>query len=444
MQVPGPAQIKVVVKSSVESAFSAANQPAKKYRHLLAVVLLLCLLVSLSGCTKRPLTRPTPQMDIEPRFLIRVLLLNNTTSCVLRICSPFHVFDAKKPASKVSFSRYSVPISVTITDGKITVAGRCFLGNEVTILPESPHMFNLDGNDYRGKVKLILNADGDSFDVMNVVPLESYLAGVIGAEMPAYWEPAALQAQTIAARTYCLYIKKHFGYKRNWDVRKTQANQAYHGLRAESSRIWNAVNETKGQVLTYKVEDGPQDIFPTYYGSTCGGYTENSQHVFGGDFFEPLAGVPCDYCKKVAKPSVFFWPVAKFDTDEITSRLLRKYPNLEKLGTIADIIVIGQSDYGKFSRLTTIKLVGSTGKSDSLRAEDFRLSIDSTGLILRSTICKIMRVDDKWVFSSGRGYGHGVGMCQCGAEAMARQGKSDKEILSYYYPKSKIRNVYGL
>ena len=93
-------------------------------------------------------------------------------------------------------------------------------------------------------------------------------------------------------------------------------------------------------------------------------------------------------------------------------------------------------------RLTRIKLVGSTSKTDSLRAEDLRLSLDPTGKKLRSTICRIESVADKWVFVSGRGYGHGVGMCQCGAQAQARAGKSVTEILNYYYPKSRTVSVY--
>jgi len=89
-----------------------------------------------------------------------------------------------------------------------------------------------------------------------------------------------------------------------------------------------------------------------------------------------------------------------------------------------------------------VKLVGSTGKSGFLRAEDLRLSIDPTGRKLRSTACEIAGASDKWLFISGRGYGHGVGLCQCGAQGMARRGRSAYEILSYYYPGAVIGSVY--
>jgi stage II sporulation protein D len=258
--------------------------------------------------------------------------------------------------------------------------------------------------------------------------------------MPRYWEPEAPKAQAIAARTYCFYIKKRFGGNRKWDMKKTAAHQVYRGVSAESTEIWNIVNQTKGQVLVCKQTDGTEDIFPTYYSSVCGGYTENSKNVFG-DSFEPLISVPCPYCKNVAKPKFFFWPMIQFDNAYVVTRLLRRYPNLKKLGEIINISPAAQSNYAEFSRLTKVKLSGSNGKSDFLRAEDFRLAIDPTGRKLRSAICQIVKRGDKWAFLSGRGWGHGVGMCQCGAQGMARKGKNAQQILSYYYPGSKILTI---
>jgi stage II sporulation protein D len=404
------------------------------------IVFLLWLTI-LSGCKARQLVRTTPQMDIEPQFWIRVLLLDRARSCTLKVASSFAVLDAQTQTTEAYFNQSDAPANITISAGKIAISSRTFTSEQIIILPDRPHIFHLNGDGYRGKLKLILNPDGNSFDAINLVPLEPYLAGVVGAEMPNYWEPAALRAQAIAARTYCLYIKRHFGGKRAWDVMKTAANQVYLGVAAESAQIWDAVNQTHGQVLVCKQTDGSEELFPAYYSSTCGGHTENSKNVFG-DSFESLAGVPCPYCKNVTKPSFFFWPMVQFDKTSITNRLLKRYPKLKQLGKITGISPTKQSDYGEFSRLTLVKLLGSTGKSDFLRAEDLRLAIDPTGNKLRSTICQIVNMGDKWAFLSGRGYGHGVGMCQCGAEGMARKGYSTKRILSYYYPSSKIMSVY--
>ena len=407
--------------------------------------ILLLLLLILGGCKKRQLTTPTVQMDIESQFWIRVLLFDDVTACTLKTVSPFSVINEQTaPQTQITETRFNqtnIPISLELTNGKITIDGQAFTNEKVIIFPDDPYIFNLNGKDYRGKLKLIVNPDGNSFDVINMVPPEPYLAGVVGAEMPGYWEPEALKAQAITARTYCFYIKKRFGANRNWDMKQTAAHQVYRGLSAESAQIWQAVNETKGQVISCKQSDGHEDIFPAYYSSTCGGHTENSKNVFG-DSYETLIGVPCPYCQDVAKPKFFFWPMIQFDKADVTARLMGRYSQLKQLGEITNVTVAGQSDYGEFSRLTKIKLIGSTGKSDFLRAEDFRLAIDRTGRKLRSTICQIVELDDKWAFFSGRGWGHGVGMCQCGAQGMARNGKNTKQILSYYYPSSKIISIY--
>lgn len=408
--------------------------------HYCRIVFLLWLIV-LSGCRERRLGRTTPQMDIEPRFLIRVLLLNSASVCTLKVESSFVVLDAQTQTAEARFNRSDTPIELNISEGRIAISGRVFTGEQIIIFPDEPHIFNLNGDDYRGKLELILNPDSNSFDAINLVPLEPYLAGVISAEMPNYWEPEALKAQAIAARTYCLYVKNRFGDGRNWDVTKTQANQRYLGVKAESSQIWDAVNQTHGQVLVCRQTDGSEGLFPAYYGSSCGGHTENSKNVFG-DSFEPLTGVTCPYCESVAKADFFSWPTVRFDKTVVSDRLLKRYPKLAELGEIIDINSIEQSNYGGFSRLTRIELIGSTGKRDFLRAEDFRLAIDPSGRDIKSAICQIVDAGDNWAFVQGRGFGHGVGMCQCGAEGMARRGETCEQILSYYYPGSNIVRVY--
>ena len=417
----------------------------KRYiRNYNGKISVLLLLVILSGCKKRQVPVQTPRMDIDPQFWVRVLLLDDIESCTLKINSSFSITDDPNLQTQLPtahFDKVGAAISIQLVNGQISIGGRAFMSNEVIVYPDEPHIFNVDGQYYRGKLKLFINPESGSFDAINLVPPDAYLAGVIGAEMPTYWEPEALKAQTIAARTYYLYIKKRFGENRKWDMKKTAAHQVYHGVRAESSEIWKSVNQTRGQVLVCKQTEGTEEIFPTYYSSICGGHTENSKNVFG-DSFEPLIGVPCPYCKNIAKPNMFFWPKIKFDNTYVIGRLLKRYPILKNLGEITNIESVAPSNYEGFSRLTKIKLHGPNGKSDFLRAEDFRLAIDPTGRKLQSAICEMLKQGDNWEFSSGRGWGHGVGMCQCGAQGMARKGKKTKKILSYYYPGSKIISIY--
>jgi stage II sporulation protein D len=407
------------------------------------IAVFLFLLMILSGCRRRQPPTPTPQMEIESQFWVKVLLLDDIEGCTVKIDSSFSIADdpnLQTQLPKARFDQIEAPMSIELIDGEITIGGRPFMNDEVMIVPDEPYIFNLNGDEYRGKLQLIINSEDSSFDAINLVPPESYLAGVVGAEMPSYWEPEALKAQAIASRTYCFYIKKRFGGNRKWDMRKSAAHQVYRGVRAESPQIWSIVNQTKGKVLVCKQSDGSEDIFPAYYSSVCGGRTENSENVFG-DSFPPLSGVPCPYCKDVAKPKFFSWPLIQFAKADVINKLFQRYPKLKGLGEITDIEPAEQSDYGEFSRLTKVKLLGLNGKSDYLEAENFRLAIDPTGLKLRSAIFKVVNLGDKWGFLSGRGWGHGVGMCQCGAEGMARQGKNAEQILSYYYPGSKISKI---
>jgi stage II sporulation protein D len=228
-------------------------------------------------------------------------------------------------------------------------------------------------------------------------------------------------------------------------VRNTEAHQVYLGVKAESRQVWDVVNKTYGEVLVCKDSAGNEDIFPAYYSSVCGGYTENSKHVFG-DSFETLVSVACPYCKDVARSHFFFWPMVQFEKGYVTNKLQQRYPKLKQLGKIIKIKGSKQSDYPgndeKYSRLTQVKLLGSRGKSDFLRAEDFRLSVDPSGRKIKSTIFQIVDLGDKWAFLSGRGFGHGVGMCQSGAQGMARKDIMAKEILGFYYRGSRIKGIY--
>jgi len=412
-----------------------------KYRRdSILTVFVLMFVVLCYGCSERPLDTPTPQMDAAEEFWIRVLVVDDVSKFGLSIRSGF-VVEWNRGKKTKRFAKRTEVISGGLIEGRISIGTEVFDDSEVVVIPESPHIFELDGVKYRGRLKILVDDRGLSFSLINEVPLKPYLAGVIGAEMPSYWEPAALEAQAIASRSYCLYIKRRFGVNRSWDVRRSEASQVYVGLSGECVAVWSAVNSTAGEVLYGKDTENHEVLLPTYYSSSCGGHTENSKHVFG-DSFESLAGVACDYCRKVARPKFFFWPVVRIDKDQVSRRLIERYPDLTELERIVDIVVVGQSEYEHFTRWTFIKLIGENGKSSFVRAEDFRLSVNPSGRKLRSTAWEMENLPKQWGFLSGRGYGHGVGMCQCGAEGMAREGKSAKEILSHYYPGSRIRDIY--
>lgn len=385
-------------------------------------------------------------MNAEAHFYVRVLLIADATECT--VSAPATIYASRYGLNPTAHSALpgakplETPVTVTLGGDQLALGTTTNQGRETVLTTDAPHVLTLNDHQYRGKLRLVVNADGRTFRVINLVPLEPYLAGVVGAEMPSYWEPEALKAQTIAARTYCLYTKNRFGQNRSWDVKSTQASQVYRGVEAESTRIWNAVTSTYGQVMVWpQAPSEKPDLFPAYYSAICGGYTEDCNNVFG-ERFGPLQQVPCPYCEDVAKLGLFFWTMAQFDRDEVTYRLVEKYPILASLGEIQDITAVRKSDHGQFERVTKVRLTGSTGKAHLLGAEDLRLSVDPSGRKIQSTMCSIEPWGNGWAFLSGRGWGHGVGMCQCGAEGMARLGKKTQEILEHYYPGSEITSLY--
>lgn len=396
--------------------------------------------ISLAGLLQKDNTARAASKNIDTQFHIRVLLFDNISICTLIVDNGFEIsgFDNFKP---VIFKKPAKPVKITIANGKFDVLGRQFAAKNITITPHRARVFSINGDHFRGTLHLIADEKGDSFRAINSLPMKDYLNGVISAEMPYYWEQQALQAQAIAARTYCWFIKNSFGTNRQWDVRKTQASQVYKGLIAETARTREAVKKTAGKILICRHDDGSRKPFPAYYCSNCGGHTENSKNVFG-DSFTALTGVDCPFCRKSVKSSLLFWPMAQFDKKTVTQRIFKKYPNLKELKSIKNIVVTKEIDHGKVKRIAMVKLIGSNGREGFLRGEDLRLTIDPTGSKIKSAACKIVLLDDKWTFIAGRGYGHGVGMCQYGALAMARNGRSARQILSYYYPSSKIKKLY--
>jgi stage II sporulation protein D len=396
---------------------------------------LLFLLLLLCSCRGKRQVRPSPLTVGGSSQIVRVLLLDDVNDCTLKLDGDF-VVSCPQTVFYKEFGRTDQPIFIRFAAGKFSLADLDFESNTIVITPGEPYIFNLNGSDYRGRLMLIADPNSGLLDAINYLPMQAYLAGVLAAEMPNYWEPEALKAQVITARTYGLYIKGKFGKNRRWDVGKTVAHQVYLGVRAESQAVRKAVEQTAGMVLTSR-QGGVDGIFPAYYSSTCGGHTEDSKNVFG-DSFEPLSGVPCPYCKDVAKPAIFSWESVQFNKKDVTDRLFNRYPRLKQLLDINDITISAKSDYGEFSRATIIELHGQAGRSDFLRAEDFRLAVDPTGNKIKSSCWQIIDGGDCWIFTAGRGFGHGVGMCQCGAEGLARLGKTAEQILQYYYPGSKI------
>lgn len=273
---------------------------------------------------------------------------------------------------------------------------------------------------YRGELEL--QARGSRLTIVNRVPLEQYLYGVIPAEMNPSWPLESLKAQAVAARTYALAKLGQFASK-GYDLRPTTENQVYRGANAETILSNMAVDQTIGQVLTH---DGR--IIPAYFHSCSGGYTETSAAVWG----EPhpyLQAVP-DFDQ--ASPR-YLWQ-KNVPADSLRAGLSRVGVNL---GEILELQVQERSYSGRVQR---IRVIGTAGQQD-LSGDKVR---QAAGLY--STLYNVVSYGGTtsrpatYAFA-GRGHGHGLGLSQWGAKSLGERGYGYAQILSYYYPTTQLSSV---
>lgn len=283
----------------------------------------------------------------------------------------------------------------------------------------------INGKRYSGKIKI--KNSNNLLDVIEHVDLESYVIGVLGPEMGTNWPIEALKAQAVSARTYTLAsLNKNYEY----DLTNTVYDQLYDGHQKISPSIIAAVNQTKGEVLTYKGK-----IFFAYYHANSGGHTTSPSASWNeNEIIPPLKGVKDPYYK--FSPNAH-WECYVPNSDII--KFLEPYvPNGKTISKIKEIRV-----YSKDKSQRAIKLLISTN-AGKFKVEISNLRKHIGTFDLKSTlITRIEKLKNGFKFY-GRGWGHGVGLCQDGAKAMADKGYDYKKILQFYYPGSKITKIEEL
>lgn len=330
------------------------------------------------------------------------------------------------------------------------------------------------GARYRGSFRVLRDGNGQ-LTLVNILPLEEYLLGVVPREMPADWPLEALKAQAVAARTYATYHVLTGGYG-DYDVRNTTDSQVYGGYSAEDPRASAAVQATAGEVAVYGGA-----LINAYFFSSSGGYTEANENVWSGSALPYLRPVP-DY----DQDSPWFSWHLDLPMSQVEQALTAAGYGVGKL---YEVIPDGQTQSGRWARII---IRGSTG-SRTLTGNQFRLAIGAT--VLRSTKFTVRPLDARLadvqqayqgsetlpvVAAGGRvasaplsgasvvaaggttalagytvvgkqavpaslsfdggGYGHGVGLSQWGARGMALQGYNYQDILKHYYTGIEIVN----
>ena len=274
---------------------------------------------------------------------------------------------------------------------------------------------------YRDEVLIYRNSRG-SLDVINRLGLDDYLKGVIPFEGNPSWALESLKAQAVASRSFAL-SKMIAQRNEEYDVTAGVMSQVYAGKQIESARTNEAVEATRGEVLRYKGK-----LFPGYYHSTCGGATAAADLVWRVKPLAPLGGVECKFCQRSPH---YKWEAAV--TPAVIKQKLaqQEMPVQEALGIRADKI----DKTGRAHKL----VIQSTWSEKVVDADAFRVWVDPMHL-KSNLITKIGFRDGAFVFK-GRGWGHGVGMCQYGMKYLGELGYGYQDILGYYYPGAQISKV---
>lgn len=291
-----------------------------------------------------------------------------------------------------------------------------------------------------GQIIKVFNVESNKIMEMK---LEEYIRGVLAGEMPAEFEIEALKAQAVAARTYAVVRMGVFGGKgcsnhpgadictdsthcQEW-ISKEERIKSWSPIEASQKwqKITQAVNDTKDMILVY---DAAPVMYPMYF-STSSGKTENSKDIFSSQM---------PYLRSVVSPNEETAPKftsrVSFTKDEFVKKFSESQYNikLDKNKLPSQIQILERTEGGS---VRTIKVGGK-----SLTGMDVRklLGLNSANFTIE--------FGNKDVIFNVIGYGHGVGMSQWGANAMAKEGKKFDEILKHYYQGveiDSIKNVYG-
>lgn len=310
----------------------------------------------------------------------------------------------------VAFAWMGGTVEVSLADGNRLAFKTPLRLRAATPGPETRFMVGTKA--YRGELEV--RPGSGALTVVNELPMEEYLYGVVPGEVIPSWHAEALKAQAVAARTYAVAHLGQFAAL-GYDLKATVASQVYGGVNLERPSTNRAVDDTRGQIITY--EGRPIEAF---YSDSSGGYTEAAGEVW-------------------SKSIPYLQPVPDFDQGSprynwtFTAAGGALPQALAKLGlAIGDLREIVPLERSYSGRVKKARLVGTLGLAE-VPGEKLRFAFG-----LRSTFFNVARQPDGSFQFAGRGWGHGVGMTQWGAKAMADMGYTYAQILTHYYSQTAI------
>jgi len=416
----------------------------KAVKYILPGGTAVLLFVIVWGCAGVPRLQEQPEANYVRLPFVRILLEDGRSEYDLSSNRTVSVECVKNGKSSVYYA--SRPITVSQRNGSISVAMKnSMIGDrfdEVLVIPrDKDGILTYNQNRYRGMFKILPR--GVNLQLINIIHMDDYLKGVVPPEIGNVGEPEyeAIKAQAVAARTYSMSHLAQYPDK-PYDMKSDVSDQIYLGVEVEKKIISSAVEDTRGYVIKYR-----DKLINAYYHSTCGGYTDDIDEVWNKPAEPYLRAVPdSGYCS---------WSKYYTWTESYTARQLQMriehYLSSDRgrevrIGNITDIYVKSRTAGGRIAELVVKTADNSyTFGTDRIRWVFLRSS--NPELILQSARFdvearhdaegKLIRAD-----FNGGGYGHGVGMCQCGAIGMARKGIKYKDILTHYYSNAEITRIY--
>jgi stage II sporulation protein D (peptidoglycan lytic transglycosylase) len=400
--------------------------------------------VSLAACARSEVgIEATPETASAPPQ-IRIAVVLGARSLVLGGGSALRLQTPDGPAS----SELPLGTSASVTPGQpglqVRLSGVVVnLGPSLSVTPAQSGAVRLNGRDYRGS--LLVSVEDGLVRAVNLLDVEDYVQGVVGAEMGRRSEPdlAALEAQAVLSRSIALKALGRW-QARGYDLVATVADQAYAGIEFENPVASEASRQTRGEALTWQgvLIDG-------FFHSTCGGRTADGTEVFAGadrPYLRSIRDVDDAGRPWCAVSPRFRWQESW--TGEALARTLRE--NLPSAGgsgelarSVQDLQIVDRTATGRVAHLLIRGRAGSltvsgvvarlllrSADGGMLRSASFNLQLTRSG-------GKIVRL-----VADGVGAGHGVGMCQWGALARSRAGFSYGDILSAYFPGTQISRIY--
>ena len=353
-------------------------------------------------------------------------------------------------------------------DAPVRIAG-CQVTCKNMRVGKGYHWEHVEDRTYEGDIEVQIDDDG-KIRIINVVPLETYLEGVLPGEMSPSFPLEALKAQAIAARTFLLYNFGRVHRGENYDVCDDVHCQVYVGAAETSEQILKALSGTRGLVLALHDE-----LCLTPYSAVCGGHTEQAENVWDGSGRTYLQGTfdhpasasmqsydlsqeqnvrqwiesrPKVFCniRLAGNPRFAAYSENYFRWERSISRQdLEKAIAVKTGRTIGSLLDIRPVRRGVSGRLMEVMVCGTEDTLTISKELNIRTAFSANALFSACFVVEKKMMQDslagEFLFK-GAGWGHGVGMCQIGAAMMALGGRTCKEILGHYYHGTTVKAVY--